>query len=127
MIEDKFNLNNVSLTGDEERQHSGLYTFEGQEYKRASAVSANNAISTGHDNIDFVDIGQRERRQIISYDIDKYYRDTLSAPTGDKGGKDKKKLKGWRSFTNGGYDHMFFDAAKLDALEEKEKAWLSFT
>lgn len=34
MIEDKFNLNNVSLTGEEERQQSGLYTFEGQEYRR---------------------------------------------------------------------------------------------
>jgi hypothetical protein len=30
MIEDKFNLNSVSLTGEDERQqNSGLYTFEG--------------------------------------------------------------------------------------------------
>jgi hypothetical protein len=46
MIEDKFNLNSVSLTGDEEHGASGLYTFEGQEYKRESAVP-----------LDFIDLG----------------------------------------------------------------------
>jgi hypothetical protein len=24
---------------------------------------------------------------------------------------------------NGGYDHQFYDTARLDALEEKENAW----
>ncbi len=31
-LEDKFNLNNVSLTGDDEKQ-TNLYTFEGEDYK----------------------------------------------------------------------------------------------
>lgn len=70
MIEDKFNLNSVSLTGEEERQpNGGLYTFEGQEYKRGLVYL--------EDNLDFIDIGQRERKQVLSYDIDKYYRETL--------------------------------------------------
>lgn len=114
MIEDKFNLNSVSLTGDEDPRHS-LYTFEGQEYKKAVAPG----------EIDFVDIGQRERRQLLSYDIDKYYRDTLNAPSGQPG-KEKKKLKGWRALCGGGYDHQFFDIAKLDALEAKENLWTAY-
>lgn len=32
-IEDKFNLNNVSLTGDDEKQ-TYLYEFEGEDYKK---------------------------------------------------------------------------------------------
>ena len=32
-LEEKFNLNNVSLTGEDEKQ-TNLYTFEGQDYKR---------------------------------------------------------------------------------------------
>lgn len=47
MIEDKFNLNSVSLTGDEEKA-SGLYTFEGQEYKRGAGEAV---------PLDFIDIG----------------------------------------------------------------------
>ena len=51
-IEDKFNLNNVSLTGEDDK-HSNLYTFEGQDYKKRTAVST---------EADFIDIGQRERK-----------------------------------------------------------------
>ena len=91
-IEDKFNLNNVSLTGEDDK-HSNLYMFEGQEYKRKY-------IHTNSD-LDFVDIGKRERNQ-MSYDIDKYYRDALNIPTQTK---EKKKLKGWKAAANGGYDH----------------------
>lgn len=32
-IEDKFNLNNVSLTGEDEKQ-TDLYMFEGEDYKK---------------------------------------------------------------------------------------------
>lgn len=32
-IEDKFNLNNVSLTGEDEKQ-TDLYVFEGEDYKK---------------------------------------------------------------------------------------------
>jgi hypothetical protein len=32
-IEEKFNLNKVSLTGDDEKQ-TNLYEFEGEDYKK---------------------------------------------------------------------------------------------
>ncbi len=32
-IEDKFNLNNVSLTGEDEK-NTNLYEFEGEDYKK---------------------------------------------------------------------------------------------
>ena len=53
-IEDKFNLNNVSLTGDDEKQ-TDLYMFEGQDYKKKQDKKENQ-------EIDFIDIGQRERK-----------------------------------------------------------------
>lgn len=59
----------------------------------------------------------------MSYDIDKYYRETLNITTQPK---EKKKLKGWKALANGGYDHQFFDNTKLDALDEKEQTWLNF-
>ena len=33
-LEEKFNLNTVSLTGDDPERYQSLYTFEGQEYSR---------------------------------------------------------------------------------------------
>lgn len=72
MIEDKFNLNNVSLTGEDEK-YTNLYEFEGEDYKKTK--NANNIIKT--QDSDFIDIGQRERKQ-LSYDIDKYYREALN-------------------------------------------------
>jgi len=48
-IEDKFNLNNVSLTGEDEK-NTGLYMFEGEDYK--SKKTAN-----GNPELDFIDIG----------------------------------------------------------------------
>ena len=110
-LEDKFNLNNVSLTGDDwdTQANTTLYTFEGHDYKRKQQTES-----------DFIDIGQRERKQ-LSYDIDKYYREALNMPTVPV--KEKKKLKGWRASANGGYDHQFFDNDRLDSLEEKEQAW----
>ncbi|CDW88930.1 probable global transcription activator snf2l1 isoform 2 [Stylonychia lemnae] len=112
-LEEKFNLNNVSLTGEDEKQ-TDLYTFEGQDYKKKQVPQAQ--------EIDFIDIGQRERKQ-LSYDIDKYYREALNQPTQTK---EKKKLKGWKAQANGGYDHQFFDSDKLNALEEKENNWNSY-
>lgn len=47
-LEDKFNLNNVSLTGEDEKQ-TNLYTFEGQDYKKKTVTAA--------PEIDFIDIG----------------------------------------------------------------------
>jgi HAND len=120
-LEDKFNLNNVSLTDQDDRQQStGMYIFEGQEYKKA--VQPEPAENSA---LDFIDIGQRERKVNISYDIDRYYREALTTnPNSSSNPQNpKKKLKGWRLICNGGYDHQFFDGAKLDALEEKETKW----
>lgn len=58
--------------------------FEGEDYKGKKAQNA---------DIDFIDIGQRERKQ-LSYDIDKYYREALNITTQTK---EKKKLKGWKA------------------------------
>jgi SWI/SNF-related matrix-associated actin-dependent regulator of chromatin subfamily A member 5 len=52
-IEDKFNLNNVSLTGEDEKQ-TNLYTFEGQDYKKKGEKPVG--------EVEFLDIGQRERK-----------------------------------------------------------------
>jgi len=93
-IEDKFNLNNVSLTGEDEK-YTSLYTFEGEEYSKKKINSAEQAV-------DFIDFGPRERKQ-LNYDIDKYYRNAFNTPS--VAPKEKKKLKGWRLIANGGYDH----------------------
>lgn len=108
-IEDKFNLNSVSLTGDEpgDARQSSLYTFEGQDYKKGK--------EEGGPLIDFIDIGRRERNQ-QNYNIDSYYRQTLTGASGGaangfqgdlQGGqtREKRKLKGWRVQAGGGYDH----------------------
>ena len=51
-----------------------MYLFEGQEYKKAlPAEPAENSA------LEFIDIGQRERKVNISYDIDRYYREALTA------------------------------------------------
>ena len=84
-IEDKFNLNNISLTGEDEKQ-TYLYEFEGEDYKKGKQV-------VPQTELEFIDIGQRERKQ-MSYDIDKYYRETLNITTQTK---EKKKLKGWKA------------------------------
>ncbi len=48
-IEDKFNLNNVSLTGDEpERNHSAsIYTFDGETYRYGSRKAGGAADDDG--------------------------------------------------------------------------------
>jgi len=60
-----------------------------------------------------VDIGQRERKA-QNYDIDNYYRKAFNTQAPNANPKEKKKLKGWRSIANGGYDHQFFDMKRLD-------------
>ena len=69
-IEDKFNLNSVSLTGDdaENARQSTLYTFEGTDYKKKE---------DGDILVDFIDIGPRRERQQQNYNIDSYYRAAL--------------------------------------------------
>jgi len=116
-IEEKFNLNNVSLTGEDEK-YTNLYEFEGEDYKKNKNQAANIKVQD-----DFIEIGQRERK-IQNYDVEKYYREALNIPTSTK---EKKKLKGWKAIANGGFDHQFFDNDKLDELDEKEANWLDFT
>ena len=56
-IEDKFNLNNVSITGDdfEQKNSGGLYTFENQDYKTKDIKASEDTLN------EFIDIGRRER------------------------------------------------------------------
>lgn len=120
-IEDKFNLNNVSLTGDEpDAKASSLYTFEGLDYKKKETVETN-ALA------DFIDVGRRERIA-QNYNVDSYYRQAMATTSGNQTGpvKEKRKLKGWRLTVGGGYDHQFFNSAELDRLAAKEEAWLEY-
>jgi SWI/SNF-related matrix-associated actin-dependent regulator of chromatin subfamily A member 5 len=99
-IEEKFNLNSVSLTGDEPEhtRQSKLYTFEGTDYKRQN-----------EDNVlEFIDIGSRRERPAQNYNIDSYYRQALvQKPKADKAETThvRRQVKGWRLLANGGYDH----------------------
>jgi hypothetical protein len=96
-IEDKFNLNNISLNGKDEVA-TNLYTFQGEDF-------GGKKVKVGEGEGGFIEIGQRERKQ-QNYDVDNYYRRAFNTPMpGVKDAKDKKKLKGWRSYANGGYDH----------------------
>lgn len=119
-IEDKFNLNSVSLTGDdpaEASKQSKLYTFEGQDYKKDGDK---NPLS------DFIDIGPRRERPTQNYNIDSYYKNALDIK--DKKPTEphiKKVVHGWRA-SNRGHDHQFFKGEVLDFLDEKEKVWLEY-
>ena len=111
-IEQRFNLNQISLTGDTQNQDS-LYYFEGEDYKQ------HGELDSAMPALDMIEI-KREKPKNVSYDIDGYYKDFFRTPGS---GKPKKKPKGWKALANGGYDHQFFNNEELDALDEKEKAW----
>lgn len=120
-IEDKFNLNSVSLTGDEPEnaRQSTLYTFEGTDYKKKD--EGDNALA------DFIDIGPRRERQQQNYNIDQYYRAALvQKPKSDTVQHVRRQVKGWRLFANGGYDHQFYDTKELDNLDKKETDWQNY-
>jgi SWI/SNF-related matrix-associated actin-dependent regulator of chromatin subfamily A member 5 len=71
-IEDKFNLNNVSLTGDDpDARQNSLYTFEGLDYKKKGAEAEPNFLN------EFIDVGRRERIA-QNYNVDSYYRQAMS-------------------------------------------------
>ena len=38
----------------------------------------------------------------------------------------KKQQRGWKQQAGGGFDHQFFDNARLDELEAKENLWDKF-
>jgi hypothetical protein len=111
-LEEKFNLNTVSLTGDDPERFQSLYTFEGQEYSRKLNTPG----------LNFIDIGTRQRNPIMTKPPRKI---DFEVQSGVK--KERTKLKGWRLTANGGHDHQFFDSERLDALEAKGGAEQEFT
>lgn len=73
-IEDKFNLNSVSLTGDEPEnaRQSTLYTFEGTDYKKTGKEDPDGLLMT-----ELIDIGSRRDGKQQNYNIDSYYKEKL--------------------------------------------------
>lgn len=104
-IDTKFNLNNISLTGNEEEDGHDMYYFEGKDYKNNQALPGNHG---------FIQTSRERKPKAGGYDIDQYYREAFNVPV-----KDKKRLRGWRAIANGGYDHQFFNIERLDELEAK--------
>jgi SWI/SNF-related matrix-associated actin-dependent regulator of chromatin subfamily A member 5 len=110
-IEQKFNLDNISLTGNENDGHN-MYYFEGEDYKNKQKYEG---------EIGFIETSRERKHKAGGYDIDKYYRDAFNVPV-----KDKKRLKGWRAIANGGYDHQFFNIERLDELDNKQLKFQEF-
>jgi SWI/SNF-related matrix-associated actin-dependent regulator of chromatin subfamily A member 5 len=101
-IEQKFNLDNISLTGNENDGHN-MYYFEGEDYKNKQKIDG---------EVNFIETSRDRKHKAGGYDIDKYYREAFNVPV-----KDKKRLRGWRAIANGGYDHQFFNIERLDELD----------
>lgn len=93
-IESKFNLNNISLTGNENSDSHDIYYFEGKDYKNKQKLDG---------EFGFIETWRERKQKTGVYDIDQYYREAFNVPV-----KDKKRLRGWRAIANGGYDHQFF-------------------
>lgn len=132
-IEDKFNLNNVSLTGDDDTHKTSIYQIDGEVITKKQIQDSKNQIQKMRT---FIDIGAR-KKQNRNYNINDNFRDALKGP--DAAGKvqgtnasvapansTKKKFKGWKAQVGGGFDHQFFDNKKLDELEKKENAWSEY-
>lgn len=114
-LEHKYDLG--SFTINSKHDHN-MYMFDGENYY---GKKKDEELLT-EDKIEIIDFGARERKP-QSYDINKYYREALNIPSITK---EKKKLVGWRQQANGGYEHQFFNAARLDLLDQKEQAWKTF-
>ncbi|OII73704.1 SWI SNF2 like ATPase [Cryptosporidium ubiquitum] len=65
-------------------------------------------------DITWFDLGERKT---------KWKLETSSNNTATVRKQPKPKLIGWRAQVGGGYDHQFFNAKRLDELEEIEKKW----
>ena len=63
LIEDKFNLNQVSLTGDDGGYKTNIYQMDGEEISR-SKIGQNNNLPMD----DWIDIGARRRKEIVYID-----------------------------------------------------------
>ena len=104
-IETKFNLNDISLTGNENNDAHEMYYFEGEDYKHKRKLNG---------EFGFIETLRERKPKAGGYDIDQYYREAFNVPA-----KDKKRLKGWRAVANGGYEHQFFNIDRLDELDNK--------
>jgi len=113
-LEDKFNLNNVSITGDDETTNTKttIYKMDGEELtkKKENKLSASGLI---------LDIGPRTKA-LTNYNLNQNFRTQLTGALSaankhsekkdhgeEKKEPNKKKVstKGWKSQVNGGFDH----------------------
>ena len=63
LIEDKFNLNQVSLTGDDGGYKTNIYQMDGEEISRSKIGQSNNLAMD-----DWIEIGARRRKEIVYID-----------------------------------------------------------
>lgn len=119
-IDEKFNLNQVSLTGDDGEYKTSIYQIDGETIDR-KANDAKNALT-------FIDIGAR-KKQNKNYNINENFNRLMTNNPGgipslksvDKEHAPKKKVKGWKALVGGGQDHQFFNNKRLDELEAIER------
>lgn len=69
-IEDKFNLNQVSLTGDDEGHKTSIYQLDGEVINRKQLAEGQTKIGT------FIDIGAR-KKQLKNYNVNENFRAAL--------------------------------------------------
>lgn len=74
-IEQKFNLNNISLTGNENDDGPGMYYFEGEDYKNKQRLDG---------EMGFIETSRERKPKPGCYDIDQYYREAFNVPVKDK-------------------------------------------
>jgi hypothetical protein len=120
-LENKFNLNNISLTGEENQEkknQSDLYTWQGQNYRNTQA--------SGAVQQQFINLPPRAQKPIMG--VNQTFKMMMKGEdhAGETSTQNRKKRTGWRLAANGGYDHQFFNSAELDRLEAKENAWKEY-
>ena len=119
-IEDKFNLNNVSLTGEDDYTGAKtcIYQIDGEVVSKKEIYDAKEKKERT-----FIDIGSRKKPRFQP-------PPKAEAQNGQKSHASeaaKKKAKGWKALVGGGFDHQFFNNVKLDELEKKENEWIKYT
>ena len=88
-IEDKFNLNSVSLTGDDDNHKTSIYQMDGELISRKQISNAQNKLSN------FIDIGPRKKPGVIDNlrNANALQTDNKLLP---KEPKKKQIVKGWK-------------------------------
>ncbi|EWM27880.1 atpase-like protein [Nannochloropsis gaditana] len=99
------NLAKFTLLDDTEERN--LFEFEGKDYSNKRK-----------DGLVF-DMGQRERRPTMNYDVDSYYRSAMKGGTGARGDKEGSTKRPRRLVLP---EHQFFNRPRLQQLHEKEQA-----